>query len=144
MQGSSPCLEQLNLNVVGSLQSTEVHAGRGRGRLTQGDILIYKVNSMLNVVVARATRMPASPAAWSSSSSTSSFGDGGVGGGGGRVMFANGVITVWQLAPSYPASHDVHVHDPTAAPTAPPSMQLNVLCLASGVGVDGGDDARAG
>ena len=44
---------------------------------------------MLNIVVARAMRMPASPEAWSSSSSTSSFGDGGVGGGGGRVVFAD-------------------------------------------------------
>jgi hypothetical protein len=83
-------------------------------------IIIYKV---LKIVATRATRMPMSPAAWSSSSSTSSFGDGGAGGGGGRVVFADGLITVWQLTPSYPASHDVHVQSPVDPLTTPPLMQ---------------------
>ena len=34
-----------------------------------------------------------------------------------------GGITVWQLEPSYPASHPVHVHDPVVPPTVPPLMQ---------------------
>ena len=92
---------------------------------------------MLKIVATRATRMPVSPAAWSSSSCISFFGDGGVGGGGGggeaggggggggggRVVFADGVITVWQLTPSYPASHDVHVQLPVDPLTTPPLMQ---------------------
>ena len=44
-------------------------------------------------------------------------------GGGGRVVFAGGVITVWQLTPSYPASHDVHVQLPVDPLTTPPLMQ---------------------
>ena len=88
------------------------------------------IYNMLRVVATRVTRMPVSPAAWSSSSSTSFF-DGGVGGGeeagdcggGGRVVFADGVITVWQLTPSYPASHDVHMQLPVNPLTTPPLMQ---------------------
>jgi hypothetical protein len=32
-------------------------------------------------------------------------------------------LAVWQLVPSYPASHDVHVHSPAVPPTSPPLMQ---------------------
>ena len=90
------------------------------------------ISSMLKVVATRATRMPASPAAWSSSSRTRVLFGGGVGGGGeaggGEVVFVDGDgggITVWQLTPSYPELHDVHVHDPDPAvpPTVPPLMQ---------------------
>ena len=35
-------------------------------------------------------------------------------------------LAVWQLVPSYPSSHDVHVHDPVVPPTLPPLMQWKV------------------
>ena len=51
-----------------------------------------------------------------------------VDGGGGEVVLdvdggGGGGITVWQLAPPYPALHAVHVHDPVVPPTVPPLMQ---------------------
>ena len=78
--------------------------------------------------------MPVSPAAWSSSSRmTVAFGGGGEvvfanggGGGGGEVVFVDGGgggITVWQLTPSYPAAHDVHVQLPVVPLTTPPLTQ---------------------
>ena len=68
--------------------------------------------------------MPVSPAAWSSSSRTRVVFGGG--GGGGEVVFVDGGgggITIWQLEPSYPASHPVQVHDPVVPSTVPPLMQ---------------------
>ena len=59
-------------------------------------------------------------------------GDGGGGtavafGGGGTAMAfgggGGGALAVWQLSPSYPVSHDVHVHDPVVPPTVPPLIQ---------------------
>ena len=35
-------------------------------------------------------------------------------------------LAVWQPVPSYPSSHDVHVHDPVVPPTVPPLMQWKV------------------
>ena len=88
------------------------------------------IYSMLKVVATRATRMPASPAAWSSSSRTRVLFGGGVrgggGAGGGEVVFVDGGgggITVWQLTPSYPAAHDVHVQLPVVPLTTPPLTQ---------------------
>ena len=46
-------------------------------------------------------------------------------------MFADGVITVWQLAPPYPASHPAHVHDPVVPPMVLPLMQYKVPSLPS-------------
>jgi hypothetical protein len=32
-------------------------------------------------------------------------------------------LSVWQFVPSYPALHDVHVHEPVVPPMVPPLMQ---------------------